>query len=90
MSFIPLDEKEIRYQVTQITELPPLPLSLKRLIEIIHSEIDTPEELENIIGYDPSLAANLVMVGNSSCYGYRGKVSTLSEAIQIIGVEQVK
>src|SRR5208337_2739217 len=86
----PLDEKEIRYQIAQIEELPALPQALKRLIEIIHSEIDTPGELESIIGYDPSLAAKVVMVGNTSYYGYRKRVNTLSKAISIIGADQIK
>ena len=90
MASNPLDESEIRYQIAQIEELPALPQSIKRLIEIIHSEIDTPGELESIIGYDPSLAAKVVMVGNTAYYGYRGKVKTLSKAIAIIGVNQVK
>jgi HD-like signal output (HDOD) protein len=90
MSVIPLDEKEIRYQVSQIKELPPLPLSLRRLIEIIYSEIDTPGELESIIHYDPSLVAKVLMVGNSTYYGSRRKVNSISKAITIIGADQVK
>lgn len=90
MSVNPLDEKEIRYQISQIRELPPLPKSLKRLIEIIHSEVDTPGELESIISYDPSLVAKVLMAANSTYYGYRKKVRTLSKAITVIGADQVK
>ena len=90
MSINPLDEKEIRYQVSQIKELPPLPQSLKRLIEIIHSEIDTAGELESIICYDPSLVAKVIMIANSSYYGYRRKVNSISKAITVIGADQVK
>jgi len=90
MSIKPLDEKEIRYQVSQIKELPSLPQSLKRLIEIIHSEIDTPGELESIISYDPSLAVKVITIANSTYYGYRKKVKTLKKAITVIGADQVK
>jgi HD-like signal output (HDOD) protein len=90
MSINPLDEQEICYQISQIKELPSLPQSFTRLIEIIQSEIDSPGELESIISYDPSLVAKLVMVANSAYYGYRGRVNTLSKAIKIIGVNQVK
>ena len=90
MSIIPLDDKEIRYQVSQIKELPPLPLSLRRLIEIIYSEIDTPGELESIICYDPSLVGKVLMIGNSSYYGFRRKVSSIPRAISIVGADQVK
>jgi HD-like signal output (HDOD) protein len=90
MSIILLDEKEIRYQVSQIKELPPLPLSLRRLIEIIHTEIYTPGELESIISYDPSLVAKVLMIGNSTYYGLRRQVDSISKAISVIGADQVK
>ncbi len=90
MAINPLNENEIRYQIAQIEDLPPLPQSIRRLIEIIHSEIDSPGELESIIGYDPSLAAKVVRIGNSTYYGYRKIVNTLSKAITVIGVNQVK
>ncbi|MGC9965297.1 MAG: HDOD domain-containing protein [Syntrophobacteraceae bacterium] len=90
MSIIPLNEQEIRYQVSQIKELPSLPQAFEKLIEIIRSEIDSPGELESIISYDPSLVAKLVMVGNSAWYGYGGRVNTLSKAINVIGLYQVK
>ncbi len=86
----PLDEKEIRYQVSQIKELPPLPESLKRLIEIVHSQVDTVGELESIICYDPSLVAKVIMVANSTYYGHRRKVNTVTKAITIVGSDQVK
>lgn len=90
MAINPLTDEEIRYQVAQIKELPALPQAIKRLIEIIHSEIDSPGELESIINYDPSLAAKIMRVGNSTYHGYRGKVITISKAVAIIGVNQVK
>jgi HD-like signal output (HDOD) protein len=90
MPIIPLDEKETRYQVSQIKEIPSLPLSLKRLIEIIYSEVDSPGELESIIHYDPSLVAKVLMVGNSTYYGFRRRVNSLTKAIAIIGSDQVK
>ncbi len=90
MSINPLDDKEIRFKVSQIKDLPPLPQSLKRLIEIIHSEIETVGELESIICYDPSLVAKVVMIANSTYYGHRRQVKTISKAITVVGADQVK
>ena len=85
-----LDEKEIRFQVSQIKDLPPLPQSLRRLIEIIHSEIETAGELGSIICYDPSLVAKVIMIANSTYYGHRRLVKTVSKAITVVGADQVK
>ncbi len=90
MSINPLNEREIRYQVSQITELPPLPRSIERLIEIIHSEVESPEEIQSILRYDQSLTAKILLIANSTYYGCRGKVSTLSKALMVIGFNQVK
>ncbi|MGC8493960.1 MAG: HDOD domain-containing protein [Syntrophobacteraceae bacterium] len=85
-----LDRQEIRYRLSQIKELPPLPAALQRLLEIIYSEVETPGELESIISYDPSLAAKILAVANSAYFGYRDGVKTLSKAIAVIGTAQVK
>ena len=73
MSMNPLDDHEIRYQVSQIKELPPLPQSLKRLIEIIHSEIETPGESKALSATIPRSWPMFSSVANSTYYGYRGQ-----------------
>ncbi len=90
MSINKLPENEITYLVSQITELPLLIRSFKRLIEIICFEADSAKELGTIIGYDQALAAKVLMIANGTNYGYRGKVNTLSKAITVIGGDRVK
>ncbi len=85
-----LDDKEIRYRFSKLKELPPLPTSLKRLIEIIHFQLDEAGELESIITYDPSLSARILAVSNSTYFGQRNRVRTIANAIAIMGVAQVK
>ncbi len=82
-------DKELYNQVSQVKLLPAL-VNSRRVLEIIHEQISSVKELESIISYDSALAANLMMTGNTSCYGHRGGVSTLSEAITVLGMEQVK
>lgn len=88
MSTIAFD-KEMYNRVSQVRVLPSL-VNSRRMLEIIHTQTDTAEELESIIGYDCSLAANLLMNANASCYGRRGKVGTFAEAIGVLGLEKVK
>jgi putative nucleotidyltransferase with HDIG domain len=90
MDFAFLDEQEVRYQVSRIKELPPLPQSLKRLVEILYEEVETSDELESIILYDQSLTAKVMNIANSTYYGSRGKVRSISRAIVVIGYDQVK
>jgi putative nucleotidyltransferase with HDIG domain len=90
MSTIPLDEQEIRYQISQIRELPPLPQSLQRLIEIVHNEVESADELESLILYDQALTAKVLKIANSTYYGCRGKIKNISRAIVLIGLDQAK
>ena len=85
-----LDENEVRYQISQIKDLPLLPFALQRVLDIIINEVDSPDELESFIGYDQTLAARILCVANSSYYGFRGKVPNLSRSIIVIGYDQVK
>lgn len=90
MSIYPANDQEIRYQISQIRELPPLPQSVQRLIEIIQNEVESSEELESIISYDQAVTANVLKIANSSYYGYRKMVKAISRAIVIIGFDQAK
>jgi HD-like signal output (HDOD) protein len=90
MSVAVLDDKEILYRFSKLRELPPLPTSLKRLIEIIHFQVDEAGELESIIAYDPCLSAKILAVSNSTYFGQRNHVRTIANAITIMGVAQVK
>jgi HD-like signal output (HDOD) protein len=90
MSINPLDEQEIRYQISQIKELPPLPQSLLRLIEIVHNEVESASELESLILYDQALTAKVLRIANSTYYGCRGSIKTVSKAIVMVGLNQAK
>lgn len=90
MSISPLDEHEVRYQVSQIKDLPPLPQSVQRLIAIIQDEVESSSELESIILYDQALASTVLRLANSTYYGCRKNVKRISQALVVIGFNQVK
>ena len=85
-----LDENEIRYKVSRIKNLPPLPLALQRMLDILINEVGSPDEFESFIGYDQSLAARILCAANSACYGFRGKVPDLNRAVSVVGCDEVK
>ena len=90
MYLAPPDYEEIRYRVARIKELPPLMGSLARFLEIIYDQIESQEELEDLIEYDLALSARIMCHANSSCYGMRGKVDTIAQAIETIGFQNAK
>jgi len=84
------NDQEVRRRIARIRDLPTLSGSLQRLVEILHDEVASPEELEGLIRYDQALSARILRVANSTYYGMRGKVPTLSKAMIVMGFEQVK
>ena len=84
------DEREVRYQISQMRGLPLLSQSLQRLIEIAYDEVESADELESIILYDQGLTAEILRTANSTCYGCRGKIKNVSSAIVLLGLNKTK
>ena len=81
----------IRARITRATaDLPPLPTAVLRIMR----EADLPDasvaSLEKIVLTDQALTAQLLRVVNSAYYGMSGEVSSVSQAIMILGFQQVR
>lgn len=68
-----------------IDSIPTLPTVAGRLIEMALSEETTANEIGDLISKDPALTAKLLKAVNSSSYGMRSEVKSVSHAISIIG-----
>jgi HD-like signal output (HDOD) protein len=84
------DKQEMRYTIARIPDLPLVTGALQRLLEIIHNEVASVTELENVILYDQALAAKVLRLANSSFYGRRSSVDTITKAIMLVGFDQIK
>ncbi|MGB5792514.1 HDOD domain-containing protein, partial [Poseidonibacter sp.] len=73
-----LDEK--------IDSLPPLPQSILELEDFRNLDNPTTEELIKIIEKDPLMITTILRIANSSMYGFRSQVETLSRAINLLGI----
>lgn len=73
-----LDEK--------IDSLPPLPQSILELEDFRNLDNPSTEELIKIIEKDPLMITTILRIANSSMYGFRSQVETLSRAINLLGI----
>lgn len=85
-----IDEQEIRYRVSRVDDLPPLPTALQRLVELVRDELASLKDLERVIRYDQGLAGRVLRIANSAYYGCRGQIRVLSRALVLIGFEEAK
>lgn len=72
--------------IEKINSLPPLPNSIIELENFRQLESYDIEKLMEIINKDPLMITTILRVANSSMFGFRSEVDTLSRAINLLGV----
>jgi HD-like signal output (HDOD) protein len=76
----------IKLLVRKINELPSLPIVAQKVLHTASHRSATVQELADIIMMDPSLTAKVLRVVNSSFYGLRSQVTTVTHAIALLGL----
>lgn len=67
--------------------LPPLPGSVFRVLELLRDANITTHALAKAVGYDPLLAARLLRLANSSFYSRQKNITTIEKALDTIGTK---
>ncbi len=73
-----------------IQELPPLPAVVSRLLTATQDNDVAATELERYLQVDPALSAKVLRVANSAYYGMTKQISSLSQAVVILGIQQLR
>lgn len=74
----------------RVQSLPLLPTSAMRIIALTKNPDISVKDLEIVISQDPALAASILRQANSSYYGYARRISTLGQAIVILGFKAIQ
>ena len=61
-----------------------------RLSQMISNENTTMHEFEKVIKMDPTLVLRLLRIANSSYYSSRRKVESISEALVLVGMNNLR
>ena len=78
-------------KVTQhIFDLPTLPTTVARIIEMVDHPSTSAHSLSRIISSDQVLTAQILKLANSAYYGFPRKINTVPLAIVVIGLETLK
>ena len=72
-----------------VQALPPLPTSALRVITLIKNPETSVKELETVIGEDLALTAGILRRANSAFYGYARRISSIQEAIVMLGFQVI-
>ncbi|MCB0873410.1 MAG: HDOD domain-containing protein [Actinobacteria bacterium] len=76
--------------VDSIGELPPMPTAISDVINACDDQDMTVGQLSQIVLKDQSLTANILKLANSAFYGHARRVTTVTEAVVLLGFSAIK
>jgi putative nucleotidyltransferase with HDIG domain len=81
---------EIKRIIKDTTSLPTLPGVIAKLGKLAENNSVSVHEMARVVSSDQVLAAKVLRLVNSAFYGFSGRVSTVSNALILLGVNVVK
>jgi len=84
------DKNLIVKMVNKEEELPSLSPIAMKIVSMVSREETTVKQISDIVKNDPSLTARILKIANSSLYSFRMKISTLTQAISLLGMSAVR
>ncbi|HXH61023.1 MAG TPA: HDOD domain-containing protein [Fimbriimonadaceae bacterium] len=73
-----------------MVDLPALPTALMQVVKATEKETVSTSEIEELISAEPAIATKLLKVVNSAYFGMPREVSSINQAIAILGMQQVR
>jgi putative nucleotidyltransferase with HDIG domain len=70
--------------------VPPFPSVAHRILALVGNEEVNSQELGDLVKMDPSFSAELLRLANSALFGLRREVTSLAQAILMVGTDRIK
>ena len=83
-------QQELEKLIRKIDDLPTLPTVYAKLAETINNPSTTARDVSKILSHDQALTAKLLRLVNSAFYGFPSKISTITQAVVILGFSALK
>lgn len=81
---------DLKSIVDRIVDLPTLPQVVTRLMALIEDPKSSARQIDEVMRQDPALAAKILKLVNSSFYGLPNRVTSIRQAITILGYQTLK
>ena len=76
--------------VAWVGDLPPLPHVAAKAIQLVEDPDATAQKLTDVLSSDTALAARVLKIANSAMFSRQREITTLSQAIMVIGFKALK
>jgi len=83
-------DPDVRSVIGRIGELPPLPRTYARLVRVLDDENSGMADVAAVIASDIAVSAKILQLANSAFFGNGRAVSTVMQAIPMLGLEALK
>lgn len=84
------DSNELKALVQKVNDLPTLPAMMATITRLMQDPRTSAEELGWAIASDPALVSKVLKLVNSAFYGFPGRISTITQAIVILGFSTIR
>ena len=85
-----MDREDIRLGIRNIKNLPTLPIIVTRVLEVAADSGSSANELAEIVARDMSVSAKVLNLANSAFYGFSRRITTIPQAVVVLGFETVR
>ncbi len=85
-----MEKEKIRRKIKSIKSLPTLPAVAQKVSKMAENDNTSAQQLGKIISTDQALSGRVLRLVNSSFYGFPGRISSISNAIVLLGFDVVK
>lgn len=85
-----MERHEIRSKLKEVMELATLPTVALKAVQLLRDEDVNVAKVKDTVSLDQSMTAKILRLVNSSFYGFQGKISSLSQAIILLGFNTVR
>jgi len=83
-------EDEARLLISRMRSLPTLPSVMGKVMEVLKNNRSSASDLVEVIRFDQSLSLKILGLSNSAIYGFPRRITSVSEAVVILGFDLVK
>ena len=85
-----MDARELRNHIEGINALPTIPGALRNIVRVIENPRTSLSEIGSFISKDPVLVSRVLKVVNSPIYGFSGRISSVNQALLLLGLSIVR
>jgi len=85
-----VDVRALREKIENINALPTIPKVLKKILGVIENPRISLNEISSFVAGDPALTTKVLKMVNSPIYGFPGRISSVNQAVILLGLTVVK